>query len=159
VTILDLVTRHTLTQTFDTGEADGGVVRTTMDTVANLDADSTPAVTEGGFFQQLMTAGAATVDLTNLTDVRGRAVNLNALKPRSIKIKALDANAGAVTIAKGASNGYTGFGSNFSLTLPAGGEVELYFGSAGTAVSGTVKTLDLSGTGTDGVQISLSAGA
>lgn len=157
-TALDLATKHTLTQTFDTTVTDGGQVYAPMDTAQSLDAGSDPAVTEGGLCTKAMTAGAATLDLTALVDVRGRTFSLSGLKVVSVKIVALAANAGPVTISKGASNGYTGFGSAYSETLPAGAEVTRYLGSSGTAVSGTVKTLDLAGTGTDGVQISIAGG-
>jgi hypothetical protein len=156
---VDYATKHTITRTFDTSSADAGQVVSPLDTLASLDATSTPAVTEGGTIQKAMVAGAGTVDLTSLTEISGRVFSLSGLKPRTVKIVALAANAGDITIAKGASNGYTGFGAAFSETLKPGGETVKYLGSSGTAVAGGVKTLDLSGTGTDGVQISISAGA
>lgn len=156
---LDYATKHTLTRMFDTNATDAGQVNTPFDTLVSLDASSTPDITEGGLVQKAMVAGAATLDLTSLADVLGRTFSLSTLKPRSIKVKALDANVGAITISKGATDGYTGLGAAFSLTLPAGAEQTVYLGESGTAVSGTVKTLDLVGTGTDGIQLSISAGA
>lgn len=156
---VDYGTRHTLTQTFDTSATDGGLQRSSFDSGVQLDGTTTPAVTEGGFAQKAMTTGAATLDLTALVDARSRTFSLSGLKPRTMKILALATNAGAVTISKGASQGYGGLGASFSLTLQPGQEVTLYLGSAAVAVSGTVKNLDLAGTGTDGVQLSISAGA
>lgn len=158
-TALDLTTRATITRTFDTSVPDGGTAVSPFDTILSLDADSDPDVTEGGFCEKAMTAGAATIDLTALVDVQGRTINLDTLRVRAVKIRALDANAAAVTVAKGASNGYTGFGLAFSVTLAAGQEATLYLGATGTAVSATEKTLDLSGTGTDGIQLAIAAGS
>jgi hypothetical protein len=109
-----------------------------------LDADSTPAIDSHAVGKQALTAGAATIDLTALTGPNGVAVSLSGKKPRAILLENTGAN--AMTVAKGASNGYTGLGASFSLTLPAGAKVELYVGANGTAVSGTDKTLDLTGT-------------
>lgn len=119
---VDYATKHTITRTFDTNATDAGQVVSPLDTLASLDATSTPAVTEGGTIQKAMVAGAGTVDLTSLTEISGRVFSLSGLKPRTIKIKALDANAGAVTVVKGASNGYTGLGAAYSTVLPAGAE-------------------------------------
>lgn len=158
-TALDLTTKATLTRTFDTSVTDGGQVVAPFDTILSLDADSDPDVTEGAFGSKAMAAGAATIDLTAFVDSQGRTVSFGGLRPRVVKIRALDANAGDITIAKGASNGYTGFGAAYSETLKPGHEVTRYLGATGTAVSGSVKTLDLSGTGTDGIQLTIAAGS
>lgn len=122
-----------------------------------LDADSTPAVDTHAVGKQALTAGAATIDLTALTGPNGVAVSLSGKKPRAVLLE--NTGAAAMTVSKGSSNGYTGFGSAFSLTLPAGAKVELYFGSNGVAVSGTDKTLDLTGTGTQELKYQIVCGA
>ena len=104
-----------------------------------------------------MTAGAATLDLRACEGTQG-AVDLNGLKPRVIIIEAKAGNANPITIAKGASNGYTGFGAAFSITLQPGQKVMIDDNGAGTAVSGTVKTLDVSGTGTQGLNYMIVGG-
>jgi len=158
-TALDFTTRATITRTFDTSVPDGGQAVSPFDTIVSLDSDSDPDATEGAFGSKAMAAGAATIDLTAFVDSQGRTVNFDTLRVRAVKVRALDANAGDITIAKGASNGYTGFGAAYSETLKPGQEVTRYLGATGDAVSGTVKTLDLSGTGTDGVQITIAAGS
>jgi hypothetical protein len=160
------LTRHTITETFDTSVAGGGTSQFPFEANQPLDALSTPPMIEGAFVQQLLTAGTATVDLTALTTTRGRAVNLTGLKPRQVTVAALATNTHPVTIAVGAANGYTGLGAAFSFTLPApaAGQVPPQFtftdgGSAGAvAVDATHKTLGLTGTGTEGVLIAISGG-
>ncbi len=85
-----------------------------------------------------MTSGAVTIDMTAAPYSGGTTVPIRAffLNPAS--------NANSITIAKGASNGYTGFGSAFSITLAPGESCGL---NALTALSGSVKTLDVTGTG------------
>jgi len=61
-------------------------------------------------------------------------------------------NPNTITIAKGATNGYTGFGSTFAITLSPGESCQL---NALTALSGTVKTLDLTGTGTQALVVQI----
>ena len=85
-----------------------------------------------------MTAGAVTIDMTASPYSGGVKVPIRAffMNPAS--------NANAITIVKGGTNGYTGFGSTFSVTLQPGQSVSL---NASTALSGSVKTLDVTGTG------------
>lgn len=118
---------------------DGGNLDTT------LSSATTPDVTGHGVGVLTLTAGAGTLDLTSLTGPNSVAVSLSGKKPRAVLLENTGAN--PMTVAKGASNGYTGFGSAYSETIPAGGKVLKYLGANGTAVSGSVKTLDVSGTG------------
>ena len=122
-----------------------------------LTATSTPTGTTLAQGDVDMTAGAATLDLRACEGTQG-AVDLNGLKPRVIIIEAKAGNANPITIAKGASNGYTGFGAAFSITLQPGQKVMIDDNGAGTAVSGTVKTLDVSGTGTQGLNYMIVGG-
>lgn len=124
-----------------------------------LSSSTTPAVTAHAVGQQALTAGAATIDLTALTGLNGVAVSLSGLKPRAILLENPADNANPITIAKGAANGYTGFGASYSETLQPGQKVLKRLGAAGTAVSGTVKTLDISGTGAQALKYQIVAGA
>lgn len=122
------------------------------------DANTTPNVTKAAYQQTNMIAGAGSIDLTNLL-LDAAAVTLTGLQPRGILITALPANAGDVTVSKGASNGYTGLGNSFSATLKPGASVMMAWTlDNAVAVGSGAKTLDLSGTGTDGVQLSVVAG-
>jgi hypothetical protein len=155
----------TITRTFDTSIVGAGSAQFAFLSAPRLlNATSTPPVVDGSYLQYLLSSGAVTIDLTNLVDVLGRALNASGYKIRGIKIQPLPTNANPITIAKGASNGYTGFGSSFQVTLPAPvantplPEFLWYDGGAGTAVSGSVKTLDISGTGTQGIQFAIDWG-
>jgi hypothetical protein len=77
-----------------------------------------------------------------------------------VKFKNKSTNANAITIAKGASNGYTGFGSAFSVTLQPGDEWTFKGNdNAGvTDVGSGAKTLDVSGTGAQVLQFHIVAG-
>ena len=134
-----------------------------FDDSLKLTSATTPTVTKDAFAEITLTAGAATIDLTAVTDVDGVVKNFNALKIRCVKFRAKSTSAGAFTIAKGASNGFTGLGASFSVTLPAnaagGAWVQFYDAGGGTAVSGTVKTLDVTGTGSQVLQVFIAGGA
>jgi hypothetical protein len=124
---------------------------------ATLNASSTPAATVHAVGKVALSSGTATLDLTSLTGLNGAAVSLSGLKPRVILMHNTGAN--AMTVAKGASNGYTGLGSSGSLTIPPGGKVLLYPGANGTAVGSGDKTLDLTGTGAQELKYQIVAGA
>jgi hypothetical protein len=140
-----------------TGAAD--ITHTGYDsaTVA-LSPTSTPTATAAVYASVALTAGAATLDLTALTGPGGAAVTMTGLKGRLIRITNPSSNANSVTVSKGASNGFTGLGTSFSVTIPVGGEFTFYDGGNGVAVSGTVKTLDFAGTGTQAFQVTVVAG-
>lgn len=129
-----------------------------MNTSASLNAGTTPSVTAFAGFNKALSAGTASIDLTALTGTNGATVNLNGLRVVAIKFKAKGNNTGALTIAKGATNGYTGLGASFSITLPIGGETVFYGVAGAAAVSGTLKVFDLTGTGTDSVDVEIIGG-
>lgn len=124
-----------------------------------LTATTTPPVTVHAVGSQALSSGTASIDLTSLTGLNGVSVSLSGLKPRAILFENPAANANSITIAKGASNGYTGLGSSFSITLQPGQKAFFLLDSSGTAVSGSVKTLDLSGTGSQSLNYQTVAGA
>ncbi len=158
------VSTLTLTETLGTGvpalAANQTTVQSGFNTSLTLNGTSTPAVSKGVAANVVLSSGAATVDLRSLIGAGGGAVDLNTLKGRLFKFKAPATNGAAITVAKGASNGFTGLGSAFSVTIPPGGEAVFYDGGNGTAVSSTVKTLDLAGTGsTDNLNIEVVGGS
>lgn len=124
----------------------------------SLGAATTPTANIHAVGQQALTAGAASIDLTALTGLNGVAVSLNAKTLRAVLFQNPAANANAITIAKGAANGYTGFGATYSETLQPGQTKLVYLAAAGTAVSGTVKTLDITGTGAQVLNYEIVAG-
>lgn len=134
------------------------VTHTNFNSAASLSAATTPPVTTAAFFQQLLTAGAATIDLTALTGTNGATVNLTGLKVQAIKFKALATNANPITIGEGASNGYELLGSGWTLDLAPGQEIVIYGNDATPDVGGSAKEIDLAGTGTQGLEVSIVAG-
>lgn len=130
-----------------------------FDVSKTLNATSTPPATQCAYQEKVLTAGAATLDLRTLTGSNSLAVDLNGLKPVAILVKAPATNTNPITLGVGASNGYDGLGSAFEVTLKPGMSVQLDLHNQGTAVSGTNKTLDLTGTGsTDKLQFGVVAG-
>jgi len=123
-----------------------------------LKSDSSPPVTCGALFQQALTAGAATIDLTALDGLNDKAVNGTGLRVQLLRLKAPSSNANPITVAKGSSNGYDGFGSVFSVTLQPGAEVTILTNDAGSDIGAGNKTLDLTGIGSQALDVEIIMG-
>ncbi len=108
-----------------------------------------PAITADFHGQMALIAGALTLDLTALADAILGTVTMAALKLRHIQVWTPSTNAGALTIKPGASNGYSGWAGAGGLILAAGDQQVLGPLNGTIVVDGTHKTLDLTGTGTD----------
>lgn len=152
-----------VTETFDATTApfvnsgSAAIVHTGIDRTTTLNASSSPAISKMAAFQKALAAGVGTIDLTSLPH-DGQTVTLNALKVVAIKIRNPGTNSGIITATKGAANGYTFFGATWTIPVKPGGEAMVYFGTQGDAVSGTVKTIDLTGTGTEALDVEVLAG-
>lgn len=124
-----------------------------------LTGTSTPNTKKGVAVTVTLGSGTATLDLRVLVGAGGGAVDFNGSKGRIFRAKAPASNGAAIVISKGASNGFTGLGASFSISIPPGGEFSWYDGGNGTAVSNTVKTLDFTGSGsTDNLSVECVAG-
>jgi len=123
-----------------------------------LKSDSSPPVTCGGLFQQALTAGAATIDLTALDGLNDKAVIGTGLRVQLLRLKAPSSNANPITVSKGLSNGYDGLGSAFSVTLQPGAEVTILTNDAGSDIGAGNKTLDLTGTGAQVLDVEIIMG-
>jgi hypothetical protein len=153
---LNLTVTETLTG--DDLNAESTLLHNGYDIAADLTASTAVTVTKCAYQTVNMTAGAATIDLTDLL-LNAVAVTLTGLEPRALRVTALTTNGASITVAKGASNGYDGLGAAFSVTLEPGSSALFYFYSGtGNAVGSGNKNLDLSGTTTDGVRFSVVAG-
>lgn len=140
--------------------SDSTVTTNGLNTTVERTASTTQPVTKYSAFLKALAAGAATIDLTSLPDAGGNAgaVTFNGLKLQFAKFINPSTNANAITIAKGASDGHTGLGSSFSITLQPGSEF-MWKGNDNSAdVGSSDKTFDLSGTGTQALQVELVAG-
>lgn len=137
---------------------DPSIVHNGLNSTGTFDAGTTPAATEWVANEYTMSGGALTIDLTSLTGTNGRSVSLNGLRPRLVKIKNKATNANSITIAEGASNGYPLFGASRSVTLLPGEELQYLYSSSCTAVGSSDKTIDISGTGSQVLQMAILAG-
>lgn len=145
----------TVTRT-QTGPGVGSDNTTTVNgynTTFNLSGSTSPAVTKDAAFNVTLSGGAATINLAALVDTDLGTVDGTGLKIQVIKFK--NAAAAAMTVAKGASNGHTGLGSAFSVTIPPGGEVTIHCNDGGADIASGDRTLDVTGTGSQvlGVQV------
>ena len=123
-----------------------------------LKSDTSPPVTCGALFQQALAAGVATIDLTALDGLNDKAVNGTGLRVQILRLRAPSSNANPITVAKGASNGYDGLGSAFSVTLQPGAEATLLTSDAGGDIAAGNKTLDLTGTGAQALDVEIIMG-
>lgn len=129
------------------------VKHTSLNKAAKLTATSTPPATKVAAFQQLLTAGAASIDLTALVGTNAAVVTGLGLKVQAIKVAALTTNENPLTIATGAANGYALGGADFSVALQPGQEFVMFGNDATPDIAADAKTLDLAGTGTEGVNV------
>ncbi len=138
-----------------TGSAD--LTHSGFDTSANLTPTSTPAADTPVYQTFALSSGAVTIDLTNLVGPGGAAVSQNGKKGRLIRFSNPAGNA-SITVAKGATNGFTGMGAAFSVTIPGGGDVTFYDGGNGGTVGSGSKTLDVTGTGSQSFNVTVIGG-
>lgn len=121
--------------------------------VVTHDQFNTPSeqidATDVAYFEQALTAGSATIDLTAAPHVNGLEVDGSDLKVKAMRFRAKSDNAGPMTIESGASNG---FGA-FEFVLAPGAEITIKGND--TTVEVDKYTIDLSGTGTDKVEVTL----
>lgn len=107
-------------------------------------ATPSPAVVFSGDVYAL-SGGAKTLDLTALYTVGGGSADGTGYKVQGFYFKNLGAN--AMTIVGGASNGYLIFGTSGSVVIQPSGWMVINHIDASADVSSTVKTIDVSGTG------------
>jgi len=125
-------------------------------TTLTLNATSSPVATKFSGAEYALVAGAKTLDFTALTGIV-TTVDGSGLRPRVVSMR--NTGVADITIAKGASNGSDMFGSAWTITLRPGEPLKRALSSTGPAVvSGTNKTVDLTGTGTDTLEFSITFG-
>lgn len=159
---LTFQTKVTAVETLETNvpaaaASDKTVTHNGYDTSQSLTGATTPPVDSCAYFEKALSAGAGTIDLTALTGTNGATINLNGKKPVAIRIRGKAGNANPITITKGAANGYDGMG-DLEVAVKANQEFTYYFHTGASAVSGTNKTIDLAGTGSQSVEVSIIGG-
>ena len=137
-----------------------GTVTETITATTTLNSGTTPPVSKKSFGTLTLSSGAGTIDLTSLPDQNGTAgaVTFDSLRLATVFLRNKSTNANPITIAKGASNGCTSLGSAFSITLQVGESMELLAQNLAAVVDSTHKTLDVSGTGSQVLEFSFTAG-
>ena len=127
------------------GESQITITNVGMNTVVNASPTTTPAVSIRGRVKAVMSGGALAnaIDLTAIPQEQGADADGTGKKVQFIKF--INPGANPITVAKGASNGSDALGSDFSITIPAGGEV-LVKCNGGNNIGSSNKTFDISGT-------------
>jgi hypothetical protein len=109
-------------------------------------AASSPACTKRGGADFALTAGAGTIDLTALTGTNGVSVDGTGLRVQFAKFLNPATNGNPITVKKGVTNGYDGFGAAFLIILTPGAEAMIRLNDAGSDIGSSNKTIDLVGT-------------
>ena len=138
-------------------DANKKVTHNAFNTSKSLTGASSQPVTKCAFFEQALAAGVATIDLTALTGTNGASVDMSGLKVQQIKFKNKAGN-NVVTIGEGALNGYELAGSGWQVALQAGQEFVIDGNDATPDVGAAAKEIDLAGTGTDEIEVSIVCG-
>lgn len=121
-----------------------------------MNSGSTPPATLVSAYEKAMSAGTATIDLTALPQsggLAGSTASATGLKLQALLVKNKSTNTGAITITKGGSNGYQLAGATFTIVLKPG-QWFLFFGNdLADDVGSGAKNIDISGTGSEVLQI------
>ena len=152
-------TQITTVETLEENVADvaaPALSHTGHNTAQTFGAATTPPGTKCSYELCALSEAAKTVDLTDLTGSNGAAIDGSGLRVQAIKIKHLGDN--PLTVEEGDTNGYDGFGASFLVILEKDAEITLIPQDAGADISGTNKTLDFSGTGSETFELSLILG-
>lgn len=109
-----------------------------------------------------LSTGALTIDLTALTpDINGATLDLTGKKVRALFFHNLSST-NTMTFAKGASNGLDSLSGSWTMTLLAGErrciDLSAVAVASIAAISASIKTIDVSGTGTDTFDFGVVAG-
>ncbi len=124
-------------------------------------ASTSVPVTKYAAFQQAMTAGTATINLAALPGVTAEeVVNLTGLKVQILKLRSLATNGNKITVAKGGSSGYglCASGDTWSIVLSPGQSVLFFLDEAAPDVAGGARTIDLTGTLAQVLEVHVVAG-
>ena len=138
----------------------GSITISGFNETVQLTQATTPAVTKGTAFQQALTAGTATIDLTALPGLTpDEVVNGNGLKVQFVKFQNPSANANKIVVAKGASNGVQLDGATtWSFPLAPGQSILVNCDNLSDTIGSTKKTIDLTGTGSQVLNVEICMG-
>ncbi len=123
-----------------------------------LAGDNPVPATKCATFLVTMAGGAASIDLAALLGTNGATVVGTGLKVQAIKFQAPATNTNPVTVAVGASNGYELAGAAFSCSLMPRQASMYYLADQSPDVASGDRILDVTGTGTEGLEVTLVLG-
>ncbi len=129
-----------------------------MNTTVVLGAATTPPVSKSALFTATLVAGTVNIDLTALVGLGGGAQDCTGLRVQLARFKAPAGNANPITIQGGDTNSYDLMGSTFKTILQPGQEVTFYGCNLAPVVGSGAKTMKLTGTGSQTLQVEIVAG-
>lgn len=124
---------------------------------STLSPTTSPTVNAGAYGSGSLSGGAKTLDLTAIPSTGGVSVDLTGKKLRRMSIK--NNGSSAMTFKSGASNGYTAPFSSGGQVIQPGCRLMIELLDTAPAVSSTVKTFDITGTGTDAFSYKMDFGS
>lgn len=149
-----LYTRVTVTETLDSAPAASGSTVTSEHfnrAVQQLSGTTTPPVTKYAGWEPVIPVSSSgtmvlTVDLTSLPGTQGAAsINGTGLKVQMLRLYNPTTNTQPVIIGPSVANGYDLFGTGNEVEVPVGAELFMSFRDTLPNVSGSAKSLDLTG--------------
>jgi hypothetical protein len=151
------------TETLETNVAfasDAQILHTVSALSLSLNGSSSPPVSKISAFQKALSGGSGSIDFTALPQAGGGTQDLTGLKPRFAILRNPSTNTGNITIADGASNGHNFFGDGSGqITLKPGQWAIHFFAGSADAVASGDRTIDLTGTGSEALDVYLVFGS
>lgn len=131
-----------------------------MNRTESLTASTSVPVTTQTAFQKALSAGAGTIDLTDLPDHNGVASEIDGtgLKLQVAKFANPSSNANSITVTFGASDPYLLAGSAWKVILQPGQEVTFFLNEAAPNIASNAKDIDIAGTGSQVLNVQLIMG-
>lgn len=119
-------------------------------------ASTSVPVTKVAAYEVTLSSGSATINLAALTGLTSEeTVNGTGLKVQFFKFKNKSTNANLITVTRGASNGWgpDASGASFTLPMSPGQSWTLSAAEAGIDIASGARTIDVTGTGSQVLQI------
>jgi len=154
LTTIETITENTPAAT----DANSQVTHNQFNVSETLTGTTDTPVSKCAYFEQALSSGTATIDLTNLSGTNGGTIDGTGLKVQCFLATNKSTNENSITISKGASNGYGLGGDSWSHQLEVGQSILIYGNESADDISGSAKTIDLSGTGTEILQVGIVMG-
>lgn len=126
-----------------------------------LTASSTVPATQGTAYELTLSSGSGSINLAALPGLTGNeTIDGTGLKLQAVLLVNKATNANKIKVAKGASNGYgtCASGDDWSVTLSPGQFAMLGLADAAPDVASGARVLDITGTGSQVLQVQLVLG-